>query len=102
MLRVSVIVINYDGRDFMIDCLIALEGQTFKDFDIVIVDNCSSDNSLLKIRKFLEKNPLTNTTTLNSFKKNHKAHITGLELSREASFNFAEIQKHLKILGFHF
>jgi len=23
---------------------------------------------------------LTNTTTLNSFKKNHKAHITGLEL----------------------
>jgi hypothetical protein len=45
---------------------------------------------------------LTNTTTLNSFKKNHKAYISGLELGLEAPFNFAKIQKHLKILGFHF
>lgn len=42
------------------------------------------------------------TTTLNSFKKDHKAHITGLELGLETPFNFTEIQKHLKILGFHF
>jgi hypothetical protein len=43
-----------------------------------------------------------NTTTLNSFKKNHKAHITGLELGLETPFNLTEIQKQLKILGFHF
>ena len=42
------------------------------------------------------------TTTLNSFKKNHKAYITGLELGLQTALNFAEIQKHLKILGFHF
>ena len=35
---------------------------------------------------------LTNTTTLNSFKKDHKAHITGLELGLETPFNFTEIQ----------
>jgi hypothetical protein len=45
---------------------------------------------------------LINTTTLNSFKKNHKGPITGLELGFETSFNFAKIQKHLKILDFHF
>ena len=43
-----------------------------------------------------------NTTTLNSFKKDHKAHITGLELGLETSLNFAEKLKRLKILGFHF
>ena len=50
----------------------------------------------------LHNSILFSTTTLNSFKKNHKAHITGLELSLETSFNFDEIQKQLKILGFHF
>ena len=44
----------------------------------------------------------TNTTTLNSFKVNHKAYIPGLELGLDAPFNFAEMQKHLKILSFHF
>jgi len=43
-----------------------------------------------------------NTTTLNSFKKNHKAQVTGLESGLETLFNFAEMQKHLKILVFHF
>lgn len=34
--------------------------------------------------------------------KNCQSPITGLELGLERSFNFAEIQNHLKILGFHF
>jgi hypothetical protein len=38
----------------------ALEGQTFIDFDIVLVDNCSSDYSVREIRKFVEKRRLTN------------------------------------------
>jgi len=64
MSNVSIIVINYNGKGVIINCLRALGRQSFKDFDIVIVDNCSSDNSLLKIRKFLEKNPLTNPTRI--------------------------------------
>jgi len=60
MTKVSVIVTNYNGKGLVRSCLKALEGQTFKDFDIVLVDNCSSDNSLHEIRKFLEKSPLTN------------------------------------------
>ena len=45
---------------------------------------------------------LINTTTLNSFKVNHKAYIPGLELGLEIPSNFAGMQKHLKILSFHF
>jgi hypothetical protein len=45
---------------------------------------------------------ITNTTTLNSFEKNYRGPITGLELSRKRSFNFAEIQNHLKLLNFDF
>ncbi len=42
------------------------------------------------------------TTTLNSFKKNYEGPVIGLELGFERYLNFAEIQNHLKILGFHF
>lgn len=59
MPKVSVIVVNYNGRDVIVDCLLALEGQLFKDFEIIIVDNGSYDNSLGEIRNFLEKKPLT-------------------------------------------
>jgi len=45
---------------------------------------------------------LISITTLNLFRKHQKACISGLELGHEVLFNFGEIQKHLKILGFHF
>lgn len=42
---VSVIIPLYNGQEYIIDCLKALENQTFKDFEVIIVDDCSSDNS---------------------------------------------------------
>lgn len=58
MPKVSVIIINYNGKGIIIDCLKALERQLFKDFELIVVDNGSSDNSLSAIQKFLEKDTL--------------------------------------------
>jgi len=58
-MKVSVIVINYNGGDLTNNCLGALETQSFKDFEIILVDNGSTDNSLEGIRNFLEKRHLT-------------------------------------------
>jgi GT2 family glycosyltransferase len=58
MPRVSVIIINYNGKGLVTDCLKALEGQTFKDFEIVVVDNGSLDDSLYEIQRFLEESPI--------------------------------------------
>ncbi len=60
MPKVSVIVVNYNGSESIIDCLAALSGQLFKDFEIILVDNGSSDNSLYEVEKFLEKCPPVN------------------------------------------
>lgn len=43
--RVSVIIPNWNGARLLPTCLRALEGQTFRDFEIVVVDNASSDDS---------------------------------------------------------
>jgi GT2 family glycosyltransferase len=43
--RVSVIIPNWNGAHLLPTCLGALAGQTFRDFEIVVVDNASTDAS---------------------------------------------------------
>lgn len=41
----SVIVVNWNGKHFLPDCLGALRRQTFRDFETIFVDNGSTDGS---------------------------------------------------------
>lgn len=50
MPEISVIVVNWNGRQFLPDCLSALRQQTFRDFEIILVDNASADDSLEYVR----------------------------------------------------
>jgi len=60
MANVSIIVVNYNGQELIVDCLKALEAQKFQDFEVILVDNGSSDQSLDRIKKFTEQ---TSTAT---------------------------------------
>ena len=44
-MTVSIIVVNWDRRDLLRACLRSLEAQTFRDFEILVVDNGSRDGS---------------------------------------------------------
>lgn len=44
--KVSVIIVNYNGEQFLKDCLDSLHAQTSSDFEIIVVDNNSSDRSI--------------------------------------------------------
>lgn len=44
--KVSVVVINWNGERFLEQCLAALTTQTVKPYEIVLVDNASSDGSV--------------------------------------------------------
>lgn len=46
MSQVSVIVLNWNGKHFLEDCLDSLRGQTFKEFETILVDNGSTDGSV--------------------------------------------------------
>ena len=50
MPRVSVIVLNYNGAGVIDACLRTLRAQSYGDFEIVVVDNASSDGSLAIVR----------------------------------------------------
>lgn len=43
--NISVIVVNWNGRPFLEDCLSSLRRQNFRDFETILVDNGSSDGS---------------------------------------------------------
>ena len=36
----------YNAEKFIGECLTSLANQTFQDFEVIIVDDCSTDNSL--------------------------------------------------------
>ena len=42
---VSVTVLNWNGRHMLEACLAALRAQTFRDFEVIVVDNSSTDGS---------------------------------------------------------
>lgn len=46
MPKVSVIILNYNGKEFLKECIDSVLDQTFKDYEILIVDNASSDGSV--------------------------------------------------------
>ena len=46
MPTVSVIIVNWNGKNLLPDCLASLRAQTFKDFEVIVVDNASTDSSV--------------------------------------------------------
>jgi GT2 family glycosyltransferase len=51
MPKVQVIIPNWNGLPFLKRCLDALVRQTYQDFSIVVVDNGSTDNSIVWLRE---------------------------------------------------
>ncbi len=53
MPTVSVVVVNWNGEPLLADCLGSLREQSFRDFELVFVDNGSRDRSLERARSLL-------------------------------------------------
>jgi GT2 family glycosyltransferase len=54
---VSAIVVNWNGMDFLPDCLASLERQTWENLEFIVVDNGSKDGSTELIRSWTERLP---------------------------------------------
>lgn len=55
MALASVIIPNWNGKALLKDCLESLKNQTFKDFEVIVVDNGSTDGSVEYINKFFPR-----------------------------------------------
>jgi len=57
-MRLSVVVVNWNLRDELEDCLEALRNQSHRDIEVVVVDNASTDGSRDVARRFADRLPL--------------------------------------------
>jgi len=53
--KIYIILVNYNGYEDTIECLESLEELNYTDYQIIIVDNNSSDNSVELLSIFLQK-----------------------------------------------
>lgn len=53
MKKFSVLIAHYNNYEYLLECLKSLNAQTFKDIEIIIVDDCSTDGSFDKIKVLL-------------------------------------------------
>ena len=54
-MKISVIVPVFNAEKFLGACLESILIQTLKDFEVIIVDDCSTDNSIAVAENFLER-----------------------------------------------
>jgi hypothetical protein len=50
---ISVVVLNYNYARYLPECLSSILSQTFTDFEVVVIDDCSKDDSVQVIETFL-------------------------------------------------
>src|SRR5215204_5853959 len=53
MPKVSILLPTYNSASFLDDAIQSALNQTFTDFELIIVDNCSTDNSKEVISKYI-------------------------------------------------
>ncbi|MFR1672578.1 MAG: glycosyltransferase family 2 protein [Candidatus Gastranaerophilaceae bacterium] len=57
---VSFVVTSYNYEKYILKTLESIKSQTYENFEIIIVDDKSSDNSVEVIKKFIDDNPNVN------------------------------------------
>ncbi|MBQ5739628.1 MAG: glycosyltransferase family 2 protein [Oscillospiraceae bacterium] len=58
MAKISVIIPCYKAAEYIEKCLRSLEEQSFRDFDVILVDDCSPDDTEKVVAAYREKSPL--------------------------------------------
>ena len=49
--KASILIVNYNNEKFLNQCLNSIFNQTYKNIEIIVFDDGSSDNSVKKLKK---------------------------------------------------
>lgn len=53
--KIGIILVNYNGEKYNIDCIKSILNSTYKNIEIIVVDNNSTDKSVYDLKKSFEK-----------------------------------------------
>lgn len=92
MTKLSFIVTSYNYANFIEKNLNSIKNQTFNDFEIIVVDDFSDDNSIEIIKNFINRNPNLKIKLIKHDKNQGqlKACITGLNKAEGEYITFVD------------
>ncbi len=64
---ISFVILTWNSEKFIEECLVSILAQTYKDFEIIIVDNGSTDTTLTLLEKYWNKIRLIKNSTNRGF-----------------------------------
>lgn len=89
---VSFIVTSYNYENFIGKTLESIKNQTYREFEIIVVDDCSSDNSVSVVERFIAENQDLRITLIkhNENKGQLAAFKTGLQTAQGVFVSFID------------
>ncbi len=79
--KISIIIPVYNTEIYLKECLDSIINQTFKDIEIIVVNDCSSDNSEAVVLKYMSKDPRIKYIKHDKNKSLLQARITGAKIA---------------------
>ena len=55
--KISIVITVYNGEPYLKTALLSIQNQDFKDIEIVMIDDCSQDNSVNLIKELMKTEP---------------------------------------------
>ena len=52
--KISILIANYNNGRYFKDCYDSIISQSYDNWEVIIVDDCSTDNSVELIKKFID------------------------------------------------
>ena len=99
---VYVIVLNYNGAEETLECLKSLKELNYLNYKVIVVDNCSTDDSLAKITEWLsdvgfdQRQPGTNEPSLKKFILIANSENRGYAAGNNVGIRYAMAQSDFK------
>ncbi len=94
MPEISIIIPVYNGEKYIQRCYDSIKNQDFCDYEIIFVDDESTDNSLLLLKKLEEKDPCVKVITQKN-KRQGGARNTGLRAASGNYISFIDIDDYI-------
>ena len=109
--KLSVIIPNYNNAGFLSQCLDSVLSQTYQDFEIVIANDCSTDNSAEIIKEYASRHEniktIFNTSRMNVSRNRQLAieaskgeYLTTLD-SDDFYYSEQKLEFELKMINFY-
>lgn len=56
-MKISILIAHYNNFEYFKDCYQSIISQTYQDFEVIILDDCSTDDSYEKVKDWIKNDP---------------------------------------------